>query len=708
MKNHTTGRANSKIFKILTGLFFSLGLAVACQSLKAQPDGSDIVNFKSGPVVPDFNAEHIIDDFESETPKYVVRTRGNPSYKISNRPGISHGGNSSLLINITPPEVEGYHVVDIVWSFDPPLDMSKYDGITFHHQSLDDDWRSYNVIAAEEGGALYKNWVEIKPAKAGEWQTIHLDNKNWAWFHEGGADKNGKLDLDKIKELKIQLVTNAKEPFAFGLDSFGLHKNPPPYKGATVEAFCERSMIQPSQKDFEIELEIKNPNQEEGLELSIIAMNLAGESVFNEKSTVEKKKFSVRAVKIPNKGPQHLFVLIELLENGKPSYRVCKQMACMQPLDEIDAAPNKNSIFGTWVGGGVKELGAKWCRTYVRGTDVSMKDGKLEFKYPVKGIVMPGIYQTLFFVNTPSWLNSEPGRNDGYKYRPNDWDAYGKYIEEVVAETKKHGFTHYEVWNEPVPWAFWMGSIKDVAKLHEITYKAIKKVQPDAIVLGPCPYSFLWDFMDEFFKYGGKDWIDDVVVHAYGSESPDLEFHPNLVKLRKYLDERGMKDKAIYITELGYSTPKMTEKQQAEYLVRAYIYAIAEGVRLVTWHSLWQYDKGDEPGFSIQRYDKSPRPAYTAFSVLIRMLENAKFLRIADSLQGTQRGYVFKKRDNMIWVLWDYGKNPSNIKLELPVQQAKMVDMAGRETDIKADSGNSFALKLSGSPIYIITKSPKE
>jgi len=43
------------------------------------------------------------------------------------------------------------------------------------------------------------------------------------------------------------------------------------------------------------------------------------------------------------------------------------------------------------------------------------------------------------------------------------------------------------VWNEPVPRAYWLGTLGEVATLHKVTYKTIKSVQPDAVVMGFLP-----------------------------------------------------------------------------------------------------------------------------------------------------------------------------------------------------------------------------
>ena len=251
--------------------------------------------------------------------------------------------------------------------------------------------------------------------------------------------------------------------------------------------------------------------------------------------------------------------------------------------------------------------------------------------------------------------------------------------------------------------------MESVVKLHEVTYKAIKEVQPDAIVLGPCPFTFKWDFLEKFFELGGGKWIDQVVTHTYDSRPPDVNFPSNLRKLRALLKRHGLGDRDVYITEMGYSTPRVTEHQQAQYLVRSFAYARSQRVKVFLWHMLWdwqgvrdpQHYVGD-PGHAIKRFDHSPRPAWVAYATMTRLLERAKYVGPVASLAPTQRGFEFRKRGQRIRVLWDTGDTPTKLMLREAAPEIVVADIVGRERVVRPGPDGAYELTLNGDPAYVV------
>jgi hypothetical protein len=230
---------------------------------------------------------------------------------------------------------------------------------------------------------------------------------------------------------------------------------------------------------------------------------------------------------------------------------------------------------------------------------------------------------TFYFAAMQKWLTSKPDRADWWKWAPRDWAEYSRMLT-WLADRGKNVTRYFEVWNEPVPDAYWMGTLESVVELHTQSYQALHKGNPDAVVLGPCPYSFVWDFLEQFFKLGGGQWIDQLAIHANTEGDPDTgKLRENIQRVRQLVRQHGP-ERDIYITELGWGTPDVTESQQAQYLVRAYVLCLAERVKLLTWHMLWQYEPGDEPGYALLRHDGSPRPALVAYATLVRQLQRAK------------------------------------------------------------------------------------
>jgi hypothetical protein len=250
----------------------------------------------------------------------------------------------------------------------------------------------------------------------------------------------------------------------------------------------------------------------------------------------------------------------------------------------------------------------------------------------------------------------------------------------------------WETWNEPVPYAYWMGTMEEVIKLHEVTYKAVHDADPEAIVLGPCPYNTRLPFTEQFFEMGGGEWIDAVVVHAY-MKQPDPHFIEDLAWLRDVLQRHGV-EKDIWVTEVGWDTMEHTELQQANYLVQTYAIGLAEGVHTIIWHMNWDYnDTMLRGGHGLLRYTHQPKPGLAAYATLIRFLEGAQFERYEGDEDAPARIILFRKDGKRIWVAW--GREPG-VVWRPPCPKWEARDMMGAPLE----PTNQGFFDLSDSPIY--------
>ena len=664
----------------------------------------------AGPILPEQKAEKMLDSFESVKPIHKTWTRGKLKWKLTPRTGYSKDGQKSLLVELDATgEKKGRNSLNLLWNFTPPADWSAFDGLMLWYQAQDESSPGFTVSLIEESGANYWKRVSPEPRKAGKWQTILLPLKSFSWSWEGPRDKDKKLDISKIRQIRMEARGSAEKRLVFSLDGFGLYNALPAYEGPVLSMSCTRDgFIRRDSKDYQLVVRVDRLPAGQKATVSLKGVDFQGETRLEKSLTFTgeegKDKLPNRYIKFKNEGPNYIDVFGTLSVNGKLLYREKKSFAAIVPQSEEDQKANPNSIFGIWVGGGPWSIGAKWTRTYCRGGDVKLVDGKYQFRNNPPGVYQPKanprVNYTFYFSQMPKWLSSKPERADWQKWSPKSWDDYDRFLQWVITGAKAGGFTHYEVWNEPVPYAYWMGPIESVVKLHEVTYKAIKKVQPDAVVLGPCPYSFVWNFIEKYFELGGAKWIDEVVVHTYGG-NPDIDFAANLQKLKSIMRKHGIGDRDIYITEMGYRTPVVTERQQAQFMVRAYMYAWSEGIRLLTWHMLWDYTPKGDPGMAILRHDHTPRPAYAAYATMTRLLERAKFTGPVEGLSATQRGFRFEKRGKLIRVLWDT-KAGSNLILNHD-QPVEIINLVGGSSTVKPADG-MLKVPLSLDPIYVLSE----
>ena len=193
------------------------------------------------------------------------------------------------------------------------------------------------------------------------------------------------------------------------------------------------------------------------------------------------------------------------------------------------------------------------------------------------------------------------------------------------------------------------------------------------------------------------------MIHAYGG-NPDLEFVAKIRKLRELLTQYDLGDREIYITEKGFSTPQFSEHQQAHNLVKTYVYCLSERIRLLTWHMLWDYSPGGDPGYAILRHDQTPRPSYCAYTAMTSVLERATYAGPVPGLTASQRGFLFTKRGTTIRVLWETGKEPTEATVTSTANTATGIDLLGGETTFSPSAPNQFALQLTLDPVYLITQ----
>jgi hypothetical protein len=410
--------------------------------------------------------------------------------------------------------------------------------------------------------------------------------------------------------------------------------------------------------------------------------------------------------------PSYAAVDLRLMD-GEQELR--KQTFCLAVLPEPapeDAAPREDSIFGIWPGGYGTwiKLGAKWARTYCQPWDFEPqpdgsykyvrtdKDGKpLPFPPDLEG----PLNYICFFRGMPKWLSTRPDRADYRKFPPTDWNEYARFVTWYVNQMKDRVHV-WETWNEPVPYAYWMGTMEEVVKLHEVTYKAVHDADPEAIVLGPCPYNIRLPFTEEFFEMGGGQWIDAVVVHAY-MDQPDPNFLEDLQWLRWTLDDHGLQ-KDIWVTEVGWDTRRYTELQQASYLVQTYAIGLAEGVHTIIWHMNWDFnDPALRGGHGLLRYNHQPKPALAAYAMMIRTLEGATYEM---TLSGHDRPqpddpavvYQFRKNGKRIWVVW--GRKPCVWLPPCPKWEVRDMMGARKPPDNPNDPPGLGSYNLNESPIY--------
>jgi hypothetical protein len=268
---------------------------------------------------------------------------------------------------------------------------------------------------------------------------------------------------------------------------------------------------------------------------------------------------------------------------------------------------------------------------------------------------------------------------------PDDPTTFANFMG-LMAERYKGRIHAYEIWNEPNLAHETGGTIRpeDVGRYVEmlkLSYTTIKAIDPDAIVLAAAssssavtnPSIALAD--EEFYRlmytYNGgevRDYFDVQAIHPGGAANPpdtlwpdnpsfiegclpapnrcwnddETHYFRHIENVRSWMEQYGMGDKEVWITEYGWATPNTTpgfefgnfvsQEQQAEYITSA-IRRAYENYPYVGNMFLWNMnfavtkaENGLDPNheqasFGILNPDWSPRPSFLAVQSLIAELK---------------------------------------------------------------------------------------
>jgi hypothetical protein len=324
-----------------------------------------------------------------------------------------------------------------------------------------------------------------------------------------------------------------------------------------------------------------------------------------------------------------------------------------------------------------------------------------------------------------------------YWCAPTDMAAYARWVGQVVERYNANGVNDapgspriavWQIWNEPDQDGTWLPRADPAAyaTMQRLAYAAIKQADPTAIVLNGGVYTFdavgQNGFMDQVVANGGWDSFDALAIHPWlidhAPDNPDL-INPRegfdvtipgrIALAQRWLAARG--GKPLWITEVGWATcgsacaPQFAKSldEQADYLVRTFVLAAAAGVAHVSYFQLEdKFNGGQQPWgpAAILNNDRSPKPAYVAYGVLVSLLQFAQYERTGALHRPNDLvHHRFRLPDGgSVDVLWSL-RGPRTVDLPLTGGfSAALLDRVGATTPL---GGTSARLTLSERPIYV-------
>ncbi|MCB8985037.1 MAG: hypothetical protein H6659_14490 [Ardenticatenaceae bacterium] len=355
--------------------------------------------------------------------------------------------------------------------------------------------------------------------------------------------------------------------------------------------------------------------------------------------------------------------------------------------------------------------------------------------------------------STPPWAaESEPyaGVPRGLYLPIDDPDnLWAVYVRKVAEYYGARGVHDWVVWNEPdiaanVYGHEFGGSLDDYYRLVQVAYLVMKDADPQAVIhLGALTYwhdpSFLRRYLElvtadpeaadhnyyfdvlSLHIYFRPETIPDIINEAYDLQrelgiEPPKPVWMNETNARPSLDP----DWPVEVQQFHLDL-----EQQAWYVPQAFALAFAAGAERASFYKL--IDIHLPPGgesWGLLRPDKSPRPAYRAYQVMVQELggfEGPVTMQETAVLSNTRQSaytqVTFPMPDGVVRVLWARGQSALTVAVPALAASGELVGYMGhREAVTAVDGAYTITLEggkctqndcdIGGPPVYLVERGP--
>jgi len=272
----------------------------------------------------------------------------------------------------------------------------------------------------------------------------------------------------------------------------------------------------------------------------------------------------------------------------------------------------------------------------------------------------------------------------------------------------------WEVWNEANIKQFWtpQPSVDDYCKLVEAVASRIRNADPSGQVVAGATSGIPLGWFEGCFKNGLLNWIDTLSVHPYRSQPPETVIQ-DYAKLRELIARYAPASKQIPVIsgEWGYSNlnwdkSRLTEQQQADYLVRMFLTNSYQKIPVSIWYD-WKNDGTDpnerEHQFGTVKHDMNPKAAYLAMKVLSSTLKGYSISEKIDL--GNENDFAFKltNGNHEAVAFWTLGPR-RNVNLPIDPTEVTLVGIYGGKVIINWKTEH-LNIRAEQSPQYLLIKS---
>ena len=290
------------------------------------------------------------------------------------------------------------------------------------------------------------------------------------------------------------------------------------------------------------------------------------------------------------------------------------------------------------------------------------------------------------------------GGYDVFARTEDELKAWKNYCKELAVLTKDADVS-FEVFNE-----FDMKSTpEEYYPLLKYAYEGVKEGNPNAKLIGMVTSYCNLNFIKKVIDLGGANYLDAISVHPYTwSYTPEqFDLMNNIKSVRSYMDNNGMKNKELIITELGYYGFVGREQQASNYVrTLALNKACGAADKFYFFRYAAPNRNVEHEDFGIINGASSETP-FSANQALAALSNYNSVMTDAVYESTITDGCYQFKLDNGKSCIMLWSDEPKNISLDLGVSSITLVDMYGNKQTVNSDCGEyTFAANTNIS--YII------
>jgi len=209
------------------------------------------------------------------------------------------------------------------------------------------------------------------------------------------------------------------------------------------------------------------------------------------------------------------------------------------------------------------------------------------------------------------------------------------------------------------------------------------------------------NILELFFRNEGYEYVDVIPHHGHSSYVSTVPLqtlpHTQTFNVNDIIDKYGMRDIEIWDDEAGinikFSETSGAQIRQAEYTVISNAQALRYAEKFFTY--LFNHKLEYQTFYEVR--NNGPRRVVASYSAMTDILGEANYAGDLLGLGDDEYGYVYENGDKSIIVLFA----SSETEIALPLINAEVIDIQGRNKVPEYDSQGMLKVSLSSEPVYV-------